>query len=74
MKVEKKKKKNNQNLHKKKKLNKKKKKKKKKTETFYVIDYLLELIIKIWQFEKKKSSKSGEFGSFFNHEKSLHIR
>jgi hypothetical protein len=29
-----------------------KKKKKKKTETFYVIDYLLELIIKIWQFEK----------------------
>jgi hypothetical protein len=27
-------------------------KKNKKTETFYVIDYLLELIIKIWQFEK----------------------
>ncbi len=33
-------------------------------ELFYSIGYLLELIIKIRQLEKKKSSKSGEFWSF----------
>jgi hypothetical protein len=40
-----------------------------KTESCYILGYLLELIIKIWQI-KKKSSKFGEFGSFF-HESSL---
>jgi hypothetical protein len=31
----------------------------------YILGYLLELIIKIWQFGKKYSLKSGEFGPFF---------
>jgi len=31
----------------------------------YILGYLLELIIKIWQFGKKHSLKSGEFGPFF---------
>jgi hypothetical protein len=39
---------------------------KRKEESFFIIGYLLELIIKIWRFGKKKSSKSGEFLSFFS--------
>jgi hypothetical protein len=36
-------------------------------EFFCILGYLLELIIKIWRFEKiNKSSNSGEFESFFS--------
>jgi hypothetical protein len=45
----------------------------KKTESFYILAYLLELIIKIWWFEKNKSSKFGKFGSFFSTKKILCI-
>jgi hypothetical protein len=30
--------------------------------SFYILSYLLELVIKIWQFRKKNQSKSGKFG------------
>jgi hypothetical protein len=43
----------------------KKKTKQNKTIFLYILGYLLEVIIKIWGFEKIKSSKFGEFGSFF---------
>jgi hypothetical protein len=42
---------------------------KEKTESFYVLGYLLELIIKIWQFEKKIQNLAN-LGLFF-HEKSF---
>jgi hypothetical protein len=35
------------------------------SESFYILGYLLELIIKIWKFGKVFFSKSGEFGPFF---------
>jgi len=38
-------------------------------ESFFIIGYLLELLMKIWQ-KKFKSSKYGEFGHYF-HEKSF---
>jgi hypothetical protein len=44
---------------------KKQNKKQNKTKFLYILGYLLEVIIKIWGFEKIKSSKFGEFGSFF---------
>jgi len=37
----------------------------KKTELCYILSYVLELIIKIWQIKKKILQKFGEFGSFF---------
>jgi hypothetical protein len=37
----------------------------------YILGNLLELVIKIWQFENLFLSKSGEFGPFFFHEKSF---
>jgi hypothetical protein len=36
----------------------------KKSESFYILGYLLEVILKFWRFEKH-SSKFGEFGPFF---------
>ncbi len=39
---------------------------------FYILGFLLELIIKIWWFEKIIFQRPGEFGSFFfSHEKSF---
>ncbi len=35
-------------------------------EYFPIFGYLLELIIRIWQFGEKNPSKSGEFGPFFS--------
>jgi hypothetical protein len=46
------------------------KKKKKKTESFYILGYLMELIIKIW-CSGNFFSKSGELGLFFFHKKSF---
>jgi hypothetical protein len=40
---------------------------KKKSESFYILGYLLELIIKFWRFEKKIPSTFFQF----SHEKSL---
>jgi hypothetical protein len=42
---------------------------KKKTECFYILDHLLEFIIKTKQFGFFCTSKSGEFGPFSFHEK-----
>jgi len=41
----------------------------KKTECFYILDHLLEFIIKTKQFGFFFPSKSGEFGPFSFHEK-----
>jgi hypothetical protein len=45
-------------------------------ESFCTLGYLLELIIKIWRFQKIKikSSNSGEFESFFFHQNSFSYR
>jgi hypothetical protein len=40
------------------------------TESFYILGYLLELIIKIWRFEKKILQNLANLGQFF-HEKIL---
>jgi hypothetical protein len=48
-------------------------KEKKKTGSFYILGYLLELIIKIWQFGDFFLKKiSGEFGPIFSIENPLY--
>jgi hypothetical protein len=43
----------------------------KKPESLYILGYLLELIIKIWQFEFS-SSNSGKFGPIFQKKNPLY--
>jgi hypothetical protein len=45
----------------------------KKSESFYILGYLLELIIKIWRFGSYYFSKSDEFGTFFSMENPLYL-
>jgi len=37
--------------------------------SFYILGYLLELVIQIWQFGKRNSLKSGEFGAIWGNPK-----